>query len=119
MDRRIYSLIDVFLDDLKHHWTNDEMARYCNLSTSHFVRLFREQTLSTPNSFLNNARLDRVEILLLQTDFLLLKEIGVAVGFVNYTHFARDFKKRTGLSLSAFRQRGWNKKTILRSPGNQ
>jgi AraC-like DNA-binding protein len=104
----IFHITNLIRKDLKHPWTNAEMAQLLKMSTPHFQRLFKAEVSQTPNAYLKNARLDEAAILLVRTDFQNVKEICFAVGFTSYTHFARDFKKREGVTPTAFRERYWD-----------
>jgi transcriptional regulator GlxA family with amidase domain len=80
----------------------DEVARHAGLSRSHFIRLFHEQTGTTPRRFIEDCRIGEATHLL-RTRNLSAAEVAFACGFGDPARFSRVFKSRTGLSPSALR----------------
>jgi AraC family transcriptional regulator len=80
----------------------DELAREGGLSTSHFIRSFRESTGKTPYQFLLDRRVQRAQTLMrdLRTS---LPEVAKSSGFANQHHMARIFRSVTGMTPSAYR----------------
>ena len=112
MDGRIFNLKGLILNDLKHKWTNAEMAKVSNISAPHLQQLFKEHLATTPNAFLIDARLEKAAELLLSTKFLSVKEVGFEVGFTDDSHFTRTFKKKYNLTPTEFRKRYWDAKQL-------
>lgn len=110
IDPRIFHLKEILVKDLKHQWTNAEMAERLNISPPYLQQLFKRQLLITPHRFLTNARLERAAALLKSTKFLSVKEVGFDVGFTDDSHFTRTFKKKYSLSPTEFRTHYWNSK---------
>jgi AraC family transcriptional regulator len=81
----------------------DELAREAGLSTSHFIRSFRETTGKTPYQFLLNRRVQRAQILM-RDPRTSLTEVAKSSGFANQHHMARMFRCVTGMTPSAYRQ---------------
>ena len=113
MDRRIFHLKRLLLENLKHQWTNSEMARVSNISRPYLQQLFKKNLSTTPNAFLINARIEKAAKLLRSTKFLSVKEVGFEVGFSDASHFTRAFTKRYGLSPTEYRKRYWDTKPPL------
>ncbi len=80
----------------------DELAREAGLSTSHFIRSFRESTGKTPYQFLLHRRVQRAQTLM-RDPRASLAEIAKSSGFANQHHMARIFRWVTGLTPSAYR----------------
>lgn len=80
-----------------------DLAHYHALSASHFARLFREREGTTPQRYLQNARLARAKSLLSGGE-LNVKEIAAACGYVDAAHFCHAFKASTKLTPKAFRK---------------
>ncbi|MBB6670708.1 helix-turn-helix domain-containing protein [Cohnella nanjingensis] len=74
-----------------------ELAGAANLSLSHFIRLFKQQTGYPPHHFLIRLRIERSK-LLIRSGQAGLKEIAVQIGFADQGHFTRSFKRITGLT---------------------
>lgn len=81
----------------------DQFAASKAMSTSWFIRSFREYCRTTPKQYLTNLRITNAQILLRQTDFP-ISEISSIVGFDNALYFSRVFHKQTGMSPSEYRQ---------------
>jgi transcriptional regulator GlxA family with amidase domain len=112
MDRRIFHLQSQLFKELQHQWTVVEMAENVNLSARHLQKLFKQETGTPPLTYLQDLRLEKARELL-ETTFLLLKEIGIQVGMPNDSHFTRDFKKKYGVTPTEYRKRYWEKNQIL------
>jgi AraC-like DNA-binding protein len=81
----------------------DDMMRDCPCSRDHLIRLFRHHHDVTPVEFLIRARVERARALLSATSFS-IKQIAAQLGYADTFCFSRQFKKRTGMSPSAFRR---------------
>lgn len=61
-------------------------------------------------NYLRDLRLKKARQLLEESDsFSTIKEIRLAVGILNDSHFTRDFKKKYGLAPSEYRNDFWSK----------
>lgn len=94
------------------NWINDNytlaitlemVANKVNISRSHFARQFRQHTGFSVIEYLLKVRCDAVAKLLASTNTDITK-IAFASGFSNLSHFYRHFKRRYGITPSAFRQ---------------
>ncbi|MFA6961148.1 MAG: helix-turn-helix domain-containing protein [Opitutaceae bacterium] len=77
-------------------------ANVAFMSSRHMARLFQERFGSSPYAWLRRHRLERAAQLLTTTDRD-IAEVGRSVGYVNASHFARDFRRQTGLTPKAHR----------------
>ena len=103
-DRRILHLQKLFVENLSHDWSLDEMAERVNISTSHLGRLFRSETGKSPKQFLQELRLKQAAKLLKET-FLTVKEIRLAAGCSDKTMFIKAFKQKFGVTPNEYRKR--------------
>lgn len=78
-------------------------AKECGISLSHFMRLFKQITGTSPHDFRLKLRIDAAKALLKTTDCT-LAVIANQVGFKDPFHFSSYFKKITGLSPQKFRE---------------
>jgi AraC family transcriptional regulator len=81
----------------------DELACEAGLSTSHFIRSFRQSTGKTPYQFLLEWRVQRAQTLL-RNRHASLTEVAKSSGFANQHHMARIFRSVTGTTPSAYRR---------------
>jgi AraC family transcriptional regulator len=79
-----------------------DLARTVELSVGHFHRALRATLGITPLEFINHRRIERARRLL-ATEGTSITELGMRVGFASPNHFARLFRRATGLSPSEYR----------------
>jgi len=72
------------------------------ISQYYFCRLFKQSTGITPHAYLIQQRVERSKQLLKQKE-LTINEISIRCGFANPSHFAKCFRKYTGISPKQFR----------------
>jgi AraC-like DNA-binding protein len=84
-----------------------QMARACSLSISRFHATFKLLMGVAPGRYLQDMKLQRAKHLLFNSN-LSVKAISSAAGFGDEFHFSRIFRKRCGLSPSAFRDQARN-----------
>lgn len=85
------------------HLCVDKLAEMCDLSESHFRRLFREALGQSPQAYWLSLRIGMAASLLLSTDQAILP-ISQQVGFETLSSFNRAFKQNMGVSPSAWRR---------------
>lgn len=102
-------LMEKALDYLAKHLSDkirmDELVTYIGYGQSQFFMLFKKATGMTPNAWLCNERIKRAKKLLRTTD-LSLHGIAERCGFASDTYFFTSFRKNTGLTPMAFRNKG-------------
>lgn len=79
------------------------LAALCGVSTAHFVRIFREATGQAPHAYLVGLRLTRARELLERTS-LSVTEIAFSCGFEQSQYFATVFRRKLGVTPSAWRR---------------
>ncbi len=72
------------------------------ISQFHFCRLFKQSTGMTPHAYLIQQRVERAKQLLKRKEGSML-DIAIECGFANPSHFAKHFRKHTGISPKQFR----------------
>lgn len=72
------------------------------MNSSYLSRVFKEQTGENLLSFINQYRVEKIKILLVQTS-LTLEEIGKRVGFINSVAVIRAFKKCEGVTPTQYK----------------
>lgn len=84
------------------HMSISDMASLAGFSESHFMKFFKQTMGTSFTTYLNEYRLTMATRLLLQSDETVLA-IAQMVGFDNLSYFNRAFKKRYGVTPSAYR----------------
>jgi len=82
--------------------TLDDLARRANLSPYHFARTFKRQVGASPHDYLIHARLNLAKFYLLSTNDS-VKQIAFNCGFSSEGGFCTTFRKRLGITPTAFR----------------
>jgi AraC family transcriptional regulator len=80
-----------------------DLAREAGLSTSHFVRSFRESTGKTPYQFVLHRRVERARALM-RDPRVSLTEVALASGFADQHHLANVFRRMTRMTPSSYRR---------------
>ena len=104
---RLMGRIREYIDShLSENISLDRMAEMAGLSVFHFVRAFRRSFGTPPHNYQLRRRIEHAHNLLRQTE-LALSEIALSTGFSDQSHFARHFRRLTGMTPSAAR---WNQR---------
>ena len=105
--KTLKSSLEFITDNLHRDLPLSEIASVAGLSPFHFTRLFRNATGQTPHQYLLDQRLFRAKDLL-RSSYLPVSQIGSDVGFSNHGHFTRTFRKREGITPTAWRDAQWS-----------
>ena len=81
----------------------EELCRYISRSESQTIRIFKKAYGVTPYTYVLGKRTDLAKKLLCDTN-LSLKEIADKLCFADEYYFSNVFKKRTGITPSAYRR---------------
>lgn len=81
-----------------------QVAKAVNTSTFYFCKMFKKATGLNFTEYLSRVRVEKAKNLLLNPN-LRVSEIAFEVGFQSLTHFNRVFRKITGQSPTAYRQK--------------
>jgi AraC family transcriptional regulator len=80
-----------------------ELSSIAQISTYHFLRLFKKSVGMTPHQYILQQRIDRAKYLL-KSSSLDIAEIAFRVGFCDSSHLTRCFKNSLGKTPSQWRQ---------------
>lgn len=79
------------------------LSTLVNLSPSRFRHLFKQETGTTPGQYIKELRLRKAEKML-RTTFLSVKQVLKQVGLGSNAHFVHDFRKKYGMTPTAYRR---------------
>lgn len=99
--RRLSAAREAVEDQLEAAWDLTAMARAGCMAPHHFHRCFRQAYGETPRDWLARRRGERA-FALLQTTFMSVTEVCMAVGYCSLGSFSAAFSRRFGKSPSAF-----------------
>jgi AraC-like DNA-binding protein len=99
----VESAAHYFHRNLRNPLSVAQLAAYHSLCPAHFSNLFRRHHRISPRRFLRQARLQRAENLLGESE-LTLKEIAAQCGFVDAAHLCKSFKADHRVTPGVFRR---------------
>ena len=102
--RRLAPAVDYMRSHLSEKITLETLAKTCNLSVTHFRRLFSAVFNTPPKRYLNDIRLEQA------MDMLRIPGCTVAMvsekcGMEDESYFIRFFRERTGITPRQFQQK--------------
>ncbi len=104
VDPRARAAMEYCLRNLAARVTLGDVAAHCGLSVFRLAHLFRAETGTTVQRFIEQQRMLRAGELLIRTA-LPVQDVAVEVGYPSAFYFATRFRKATGSSPSAYRER--------------
>lgn len=94
---KYYSVIDPALKRIRNDYTSDltvcELAKLCNISTSHFCRIFKLVTGQTVVHYITDYRLTIAKLMLKHSNST-ITQIADSCGFQDEGYFARCYKRK-------------------------
>jgi len=85
-----------------HPWTQGDLARHLNMSSSQVVRTFATLHGCTPMRWVSRIRIQQAAKLLREEDAT-LEDVAERVGYASPFSFSRAFKRITGVSPKEYR----------------
>ena len=98
--RRVTEYVEA---NLERALTLRELADVAELSTHHFLRMFKRTLGLTPYQYVLDRRVERAKELL-QDQSASLVEIGLCTGFCNQSHFTNAFHRVVGTTPAEFQK---------------
>lgn len=94
---------DYISENLNGNLTVSNLAKIVNMSSSHFSRVFKQQTGFSPYDYILISRLNRAKYLLQVTD-MTVASIAYEIGFNSESNFIYFFTENEGISPGKFRK---------------
>ena len=99
---RVTPAFSFIAEHFSEHITLNMIASQCGISEKYFCKIFKAATGKTVITYINEYRVSRAEMLLLNTTYEISK-IAELVGFYDPLYFSRVFKRIKGISPSFYR----------------
>lgn len=99
----IQSVKEYIAENLNENLTVSRLAEIVNMSSSHFSRVFKQQTGFSPYDYILISRLNRAKYLLQVTD-MTVSSIAYEIGFNSESNFIYFFTENEGISPGKFRR---------------
>ena len=104
---RIEEILHFIHEHYQEQLSVTHIADLFQIERRHLAYLFKRYTGMSPLNYLTEYRIRRSKELLRQADYSIAK-VAELVGFEDNLYFSRIFKKRTGYSPSAYREKVMN-----------
>ncbi|MBS5787685.1 MAG: phosphoenolpyruvate hydrolase family protein [Clostridioides difficile] len=96
-----YDYVEFVKEYVSIHYMEDisftELAKVVHISRTHLSRLFNNEVGCTFSEYLSRYRINKA-IDILKKEKIQLKEVADLVGYKDYAHFSKVFKKQVGIS---------------------
>ena len=99
----IQTVKEYIAENLNENLTVGALAEIVNMSSSHFSRVFKQQTGFSPYDYILISRLNRAKYLLQVTD-MTVSAIAYEIGFNSESNFIYFFTENEGISPGKFRK---------------
>lgn len=99
----IQTVKEYIAENLNENLTVGALAEIVNMSSSHFSRVFKQQTGLSPYDYILISRLNRAKYLLQVTD-MTVSAIAYEIGFNSESNFIYFFTENEGISPGKFRK---------------
>ena len=101
-DDRIRQALALIRHDLNKHLDIATIANEVCMSKDHFIRTFKKEVGTTPNTYIIRRKMEMAQLLLLTSDNP-VKSIAAQLGFTDDSYFNRAFSKFSGKSPLQYR----------------
>ncbi|MBI3944999.1 MAG: helix-turn-helix transcriptional regulator [Armatimonadetes bacterium] len=101
---QVMSAIHLMMQHLGGDLTVEELASRVSMSPSHFVRVFKRVTGSSPHAYYTGMKMERAKALIASGGSTLTGIAG-QLGFTSLHHFSRTFRRYEGESPSGYARR--------------
>jgi two-component system response regulator YesN len=87
--------------------TREGIASYVYLNSAYLSRLYKKETGQTLMDYIINAKMTQAKIMLTESN-IKISEICESMGYDNFSHFGKMFKKQVGIPPQEYRKRYQN-----------
>lgn len=102
-DDFVTNINDYIIRNIHFNITLKQLAEIVHLHPNYFIQYFKKHFNTSPIVYVNFMRLDRAVQLFIHYPDKSIREAAEEVGFNDYRYFSRLFKKRYGITPSAYK----------------
>lgn len=102
-DGFVQKSIQYMKENVEEDISREDVAAYVNLNPAYLSRLFKKETGRNLIDYLIETKINRAKHLLGTTD-MTVSAIAQQVGYSNFSHFTRTFKKHNGVNPQEYRK---------------
>ncbi|WMJ89048.1 AraC family transcriptional regulator [Anaerocolumna sp. MB42-C2] len=102
-DSFITKINDYILQNLQSVITLKSIAEIVPLHPNYFIQFFEKYFSVSPMEYVNILRLEKATQLFLTKPDMSIEQVAYSVGYKDYRYFGRVFKKRYGMTPSAYK----------------
>lgn len=106
--KKYYSYVDFVKEYVSYNYMHkillSDLASVLHLSRPYLSSLFKNEVGFTFPEYLTQFRLNKAKEILAKED-IQISEVANIVGYSDYAHFSKSFKKQTGLSPKEYREK--------------
>lgn len=99
---RLNRVIEYINDQLHHPASLATLAEVAGIGIDQFLRSFKQHTGQTPHQYVLRRRIEHAETLLRDRRYS-LSDVAAQVGFSDYSHFSKMFRRVVGVTPRAYR----------------
>ncbi len=101
-DEDMRNILSYINENFRRNLTTEELAEFCHMHPTHFIRAFKTKMAQTPHQYINDIRMEYARQLLDRSDRSIV-EIAEEAGFYDLAHFSRRFKRYFAMSPTQYR----------------
>ncbi|OGJ93754.1 MAG: hypothetical protein A2350_14075 [Candidatus Raymondbacteria bacterium RifOxyB12_full_50_8] len=105
---RITFIMETIVQNLKDPPSNKMLAQSIGMNTNSFIRLFHQETGTSPQKWCMKARINQAALLLSHSTKT-IEDIAEETAFFDRNHFSRVFKQFKDIGPAAYRKQSENK----------
>ncbi|QHQ61586.1 AraC family transcriptional regulator [Anaerocolumna sedimenticola] len=102
-DNFVTKINDYIIQNLQSVITLKNIAEIVHLHPNYFIQFFEKYFSVSPMEYVNIVRLEKATQLFITKPDLSIEQVAYSVGYKDYRYFGRVFKKRYGMTPSAYK----------------